>query len=449
MMKAQQPEPPRSIAGQSLRLDTVLQDVRFGARMLRKSPGFTAVAVLTLALGIGANTAVFSVVERVLLRPLPYPHPEELLRISNSYSPNFTELGLSPGDYQDMKRAGRSFSQMGAYMEVPQGFNLTGTGDPQRVVAAYATSSLFPTLGVQAFAGRTFSEQEDKPSGPTSVLFTERFWRSRFSGDPAVVGRIVILDGRGFTVVGILPAYSQVLGWPDIWLPTGQYADDLNEHVHHGFATIARLRPGATLAGARAEVETLFHQEELAYPDSHKHWSVETLPLEDPSARKLRRTLLVLLGAVGLVLLIATANITFLLLARNAAREKEIALRTALGASPARLVRQLLTESVLLAAFGGAAGLLLALAANRSLVALTPANLAVVREASLNGSILGFTAAVCLAAGIICGLLPALQARTLRLAAFLNPGSKGGGTFGRHRIHHILVVAEIALALVP
>ena len=437
------------LPGRSYPLESLLHDVRFGARLLRKSPGFTVVAVLTLALGIGANTAVFSVVERVLLRPLPYPHPEELVRISNSYQPNFTELGLSPGDYQDWKREARSFSQMGAYAEIPQGFNLTGAGDPQRVVAAYATSSLFPTLGIQAFAGRTFREEEDKPSGPTSVLLTERFWRSRFGGDPGVVGRGVTLDGRGFTVIGILPSHSPVLGWPDVWLPIGQYADDLNEHVHHGFATVARLRPGATLAAARAEIENLNHQEELAYPDSHVHWTVETEPLQDSSARKLRRALLVLFGAVGLVLLIATANITFLLLARNAAREKEMALRTALGAAPGRLVRQLLTESVLLAACGGAAGLLLAVAASRFLVELAPANLAVVREASLNPSILGFTAAVCLAAGIICGLLPALQARTTRLAAFLNPDSKGGATFGRHRIHHVLVVAEIALALVP
>ena len=417
--------------------------------MLRKTPGFTAVAVVTLALGIGANTAVFSVVERVLLRPLPYPHPEELVRISNSYPPNFRELGLSPGDYLDMKRGGRSFAQMGAYVEVPQGFNLTGTGEPQRVVAAYATASLFPTLGVQPLAGHTFTDEEDKPFGPTSVLFTERFWRSRFGGDPGVVGRSVTLDGRGFTVAGILPSNLQIVSWPDIWLPIGQYGDDLNEHVHHGFATIGRLRPGATLAAAHAEVESLFHQEELAYPDSHKRWTVEAQRLENPEAQKLRRTLLVLFGAVGLVLLIATANITFLLLARNVAREKEIALRTALGAGPGRLVRQLLTESVLLALFGGASGLVLAVVANRFLVTLTPASLVVVREASLNGSILAFTAAVCLLAGIICGLLPALQARATRLAAFLNPGSKGGGVLGQHRIHHLLVVAEIALALGP
>jgi len=430
-------------------LDSFLHDVRFGARLLRKSPGFTAVAVLTLALGIGANTAVFSVVERLLLRPLPYPHPEELVQISNSYLPNFTMLGLSPGDYQDWKREARSFSQMGAYVEVSQGFNLSGAGDPQRVVAAYVTSSLFPTLGVQALVGRTFSADDDKPSGPTEVLLTERFWRSRFAADPAVVGRGVTLDGRGYTVIGILPARSHLLSWPDIWLPIGQYFDDLNEHVHHGFATIARLNQGATFASARAEIESLNRQETLAYPDSHKHWSVETQRLEDSSARKLRRTLLVLFGAVGLVLLIACANITFLLMARNATRERELALRTALGAGPGRVLRQLLTESVLLAAIGGAAGLLLALAANRILVALTPSDLAVVGETSLDPAILGFTAAVCLAVGILSGLLPALQARTTRLAAFLNPGSKGGGSFGRHRIHHVLVAAEIALALAP
>ncbi len=224
-------------------LESFFYDVRFGARLLRKSPGFTAVAVLTLALGIGANTAVFSVVERLLLRPLPYPNPQGLVQISNSYLPNFTMLGLSPGDYQDWKRQARSFSQMGAYVEVSQGMNLSGAGDPQRVVAAYATSSLFPTLGVLPLAGRTFSADDDKPSGPTDVLLTERFWRTRFAADPAVVGRNVTLDGRGFTVVGILPARSHLVSWPDVWLPIGQYFDDLNEHVHHGFATIARINP--------------------------------------------------------------------------------------------------------------------------------------------------------------------------------------------------------------
>ena len=434
---------------QLLNPESFLYDLRFGARLLRKSPGFTAVAVLTLALGIGANTAVFSVIERVLLRPLPYAHPEELVRISTSYPPGYTGLSLSPGDYQDLKGEARSFSQMGAFTDVSQGFNLTGTGDPQRVVAAYATSSLFPTLGIGALAGRTFAEEDDRANGPTVVLFTEQFWRTRMGADPSVLGRSVTLDGRGFTVVGILPAASQILSYPDLWLPLGQYPDDLNEHVHHCCATIARLKPGVTLAAARAEVEGIHRQLQQAYPDSHKLWTIETERLEDPSARTLRRSLLVMFGAVGLVLLIASANITFLLLARNTAREKEIALRTALGASPGRLVRQLLTESVLLAACGGAAGLVLAEVGNRFLMALIPAKLAVVREASLNGSILAFTAAICLAAGIVCGLLPALQARAVRLAAFLNPGSKGGGALGRHRVHHALVVAEIALALMP
>ena len=433
----------------SFPLNSFLQDARYGARLLRKSPGFTAVAVLTLALGIGANTAVFSVVERVLLRPLPYPHPEQLVRISTSYPPIFSRLSISPGDYQDWKRDAKSFSQMGAYTEIPVGFNMTGSGEPQRVVANFATSSLFPTLGVAALTGRTFNEEEDKASGPMVAVLTERFWRTRMNGDASLVGRSVTLDNRGFTVVGIVPDDTHVLSGPDIWLPMGQAPDDLNEHVHHGFSTIARLGPGVALAAARAEVEGLHRQEQQAYPDSHRNWTVETERLEDRSARQLRSTLMVLFGAVGLVLLIATFNITFLQLARNAAREKEIALRTALGASPGRLVRQLLTESVLLAACGGAAGLVIAVVASRALFALVPAKLAVVREASLNGTILAFTAAACLAAGVLCGLLPALQARAVRLAAFLNPGGKGSGVMGRHRIHHTLVVAEIALALIP
>jgi predicted permease len=423
-------------------------DVRYGFRVLRKNPGFTAVAVLTFALAIGANTAIFSVVENVLLRPLPYDHPESLVEIWNTY-PGFDVLGLSPGDYADWHREAKSFSAMGNYGEIAQGFNLTGVGEPERVQASTASSDLFSLLGVRAVVGRTFQPEEDKTGSAAVILLSYHYWQRRFGGDAGVVGRSVSLDGRPYTIVGVLPASYQIYRSLDIWLPMSRYPDDLTAHIHHGIVPVARLKPGVTLAEARAEIETLNRQEAVAFPDTHQNWGTTVQPLQNPSVAKLRRTLLVLFGAVGLVLLIACVNIANLLLARNAAREREIALRTALGANPWRIVRQLLTESTLLAVTGGAFGLLLAAFGVQALGALAPPELSVVRDTTLDGHVLAFTLGVCVAAGIICGLLPALQSRLRDLNKLLKQGSKSSGAFASRRIHSALVVSEIALALVP
>jgi putative ABC transport system permease protein len=423
-------------------------DVRYGFRVLRKNSGFTAVAVLTFALAIGANSAIFSVVENVLLRPLPYDHPESLVEIWNTY-PGFDVLGLSPGDYTDWRREAKSFSAIGGYGEIAQGFNLTGVGEPERVQASQASSDLFSLLGVRAVVGRTFLPEEDKTGSAAVILLSYHYWQGRFGGDPAIVGRSVSLDGRPYTIVGVLPTSYQISRSLDIWLPMSRYPDDFTAHIHHGIVPVARLKPGVSLAAARAEIETLNRQEAIAFPDTHQNWGTTLQPLQDPSVAKLRRTLLVLFGAVGLVLLIACANIANLLLARNAAREREIALRTALGANPWRIVRQLLTESTLLAVTGGALGLLLAAIGVKALGALAPPELSVVRDTTLDGHVLAFTLGVCVAAGIICGLLPALQSRLRDLNNLLKQGSKGSGAFASRRIHSALVVSEIALALVP
>ena len=430
-------------------LDSLLKDIRYGVRNLAKTPGFTVVAVLTLALGIGANTAIFSVVQSVLLRPLPYPHPENLVEIWNTYPPQIPKGGLSPGDYADWHQQAASFSEMGAYGQISKGFNLTGDSEPQRVLVGYASSDLFPMLGASAVAGRCFESEENRAGSAPIVILGHRLWENRFGGDAAVVGRSITLDDKRYTVVGILPAGFQLLRWADLWMPIGQFDDDLTEHVHHAFAAIARLKPGISLSQAQDEIARLNQQEAIAYPDAHKGFGVLVQKLQDPSAASLRGTLLVLLGAVGLVLLIASANIVNLLLVRNAAREREIAVRTALGASPWRLIRQLLTESTLLSMLGGVLGVFFAIAGLKALMALAPADLAILSGSGLNGWVLGFTIAVCLATGFACGLLPAARTLNTNLAGVLKQGSKGASSSGRHKTHNLLVISEIAMALVP
>ncbi|MGC1619478.1 MAG: ABC transporter permease [Candidatus Acidiferrum sp.] len=430
-------------------METLFQDLRQAFRALRKNPGFAAVAILTLGLAIGANTAIFSVVENVLLRPLPYRDPGALVQVSNTYLPAFPRTPMSAGDFQDFQRQASSFSRMAAYVDPSSGFNLTGDGQAERLEVRLATSGLFPLLGIHPVAGRTFTPEEDKPGSAPVVLITHRFWQSHYGSDPSVVGRTLMLDGIGYTLVGVLPAQFQLTPTTDLWMPVSRYGDDLNSHVHHEFNILARLKPGVSIAQAQAELDALNRQEALAFPDTHKNWGVLATPMEDPSAVKMRVALLVLFAAVGLVLLVACANIVNLLLARNASRQKEIALRIALGANRSRLLAQLLTESTLLSLIGGALGVFLAAAGLRVLVAFVPSALPSIKATSLNGWVLGFTLVVSLLAGIICGLIPAMQSLKQDLHGILKEGTRTSGAAASQKIRSLLVVAEIALALIP
>ena len=253
-----------------------------------KNPGFAAVAVLTLGLGIGVNTAIFSVVENVLLRPLPYPYPSSLVQVWNSYLPQFPQVPNSSGDFLDFRRQAVSFSSTAAYIDIPRGFNLTGEAQPERIEARLATSGLFPLLGVSPSAGRNFIPENDTPGGPPEVILSHHLWQSRFGSDPAIVGRSLMLDGIGYTIVGVLPPGFPLAPTTDIWLPASQYGDDLTSHLHHEFNILARLKPGISISVARAELDTLNRQEAQTFPDTHRNWGVLLTPMADPSAVKMR-----------------------------------------------------------------------------------------------------------------------------------------------------------------
>jgi len=428
-------------------MEILLQDLRYGIRMLLAKPSFTVIVVLALAIGIGANTAIFSVVNAILLRPLPYKNAE---RISMIWMDN-PKLGVAQDwhsypNYVDYKQQNDSYEDMAAFND--RSFNLTGTGDPVRVVGVWATASLFSVLGVDPALGNTFTEAEEEPGKDRVVVLSHGLWQRRFGGDPGIVGQSINMNGVDRTVLGVMPAsFTFPEKQTDLWIPLAINPQRKQARNSISFKAVGRLKPGVSIEQARADMGAIAKRLDDQYFQSG--YGSNLVPLHDQETGTVRTALLVLLGAVAFVLLIACANVANLLLSRAALREREVAIRVALGAGRSRIIRQVLTESALLSLAGGAAGLLLALWGLKVLIALSPANIPRLDQTGIDGKVLAFTIAVSLITGLIFGIAPALQSSRSDPNESLKEGARGstGGVGGR-RVRNLLVVAEIALSLI-
>jgi predicted permease len=424
----------------------MFQDLRYGARMLLKNPGFTAVVVITLALGIGANAALFSVVDGVLLNPLPYPRPEQLVTLHQS-KPNFETGAIPYPNFRDWQRENRTFSAMAISRGF--GFNLIGSGEAERVVGRLVSADFFSVYGVRPALGRDFMPGEDESGAPPVALISASFWQRKFSSAPDALGKSLPLDDKSYTIVGVLPASFNQYRDTDVYVPIGQWNTPAlrNRSAALGLHGIGRLKPGVTIEQAQADMDRVMRNLAVAYPDANRGNGAKLVPLKERMVGDIRLTLWMLFGAVGFVLLIACVNVSNLQLARSTGRTREFAIRAALGAGQWRLLRQSLTESTLLALAGGGVGILVASWGMKAALSALPITLPRAEEIGPGGRVLLFTVVISLLSGILSGLAPALKISQWRLAETLKEGGRTAGG-GRGRAQGILVAVEMALALI-
>jgi predicted permease len=432
-------------------MGTLLEDVRYGIRMLRKNPGFTAIALLTLALGIGANTAVFSIVNGVLLSPLAFPDPDKLVVLFES-KPNFKEGSISYPNFLDWQRENHAFTSIAAYR--PDSFTLTGTGQGEQVLGEMVSADFFSTLGVKPVMGRLFTSQEDQLGADHVVLVSSGFWRRKLGSSPDMLGSRMVLNGEGYTITGVIPANFHLLlpnfhDNNEVYVPAGQWSDpDFRDRSYAlGMKAIGRIKPGVTLDQARADMDAVTRNLAAAFPQTDAGEGATLAPLKQRMTGDIAPFLLMLLAAVCFVLLISCVNVANLLLARSTGRTREFAIRAALGASRGRVVRQLLTESILLAFGGAGLGLVLAVWGTRAALAILPVDLPRSEEIKLDSHVLIFTAVVSILAGVFFGLAPALKTARSNLQETLKAGGRGMSA-AHHRVQGVFVVIEMAMALV-
>ena len=428
-------------------MGTIGQDVKYGVRMLVKTPALTAIVILALALGIGANTAIFSVINAVVLRPLPYDHAEQLLFL-NERSPVLDEMSISYPNFADWRNQNHVFEKIGVYNR--NSYNLTGYGEAERILTAQVSADLFSALRVNPMIGRLFTNDEDKPGGTPVVVLSYALWQRRFGGQDSILNQPITLNGRSYTVIGVMPPDYAFPTRVEMWVPVGQLSGDPNWQErgnHPGLYAVGRLKPGATMAQAQADMNTISANLEKQFPDSNSRNGVRIRPMmEVLVGNTIRDTLWILFGAVAFVLLIACANIANLLLARATARRKEMAIRAAMGAGRWRIARQLLTESLLLSFVGGAVGLVIARLTIKWILYVSPTAIPRSREITLDWTVLAFTLGVSVLTGILFGLVPALQAGEVDVHETLKEA--GRGTSAKHWLRSSLVIVEVATTMV-